>query len=1007
MAGKLSCNSSGRMEKANISLTETFLQKTRHAPLLRSLSLFKRTHPMKFVPDGIPLKAALLGFFAVGIVLAVGLVALFTFYGGKLAVSAATDQLRGEIIERISEHAQEYFRVPLMINQVNARAIGQESGLAADQRTLTARFAEQIDLFPSVTSIYFGNAAGGLANSGREPLDDSRYIIVTDGFQPGPFRKIALDAAGRPGRELMVVPDFDARTRPWHARAGAEGRSVYSDIYILFTGQDMALAASRPVYDPQGAFLGVVSVDLFLSHLSEFLRNLRIGITGQAFIMERSGKLVASSEGQALLVGREPSDSRRVHGLESDDPVIREAAGALIVRFTDLGRIQGDQYLEFQVNGHKHLLQATPLPVAPGIDWLVAVSFPEADFMAAITDRHRTTILLTLGILTLALLAGLIVARGIVRPISLLDRAVGILASGSGSVAIADASSFMEVRNLTRSFNRMSATLSGTIQALNDELTERGRIEEALLESEEMQRRLLQTVPDLIIRTDLDGTITFVNEMAFPGMRNHPEASISGTNMFDLIAESDRCRAVENCRSRLEKDIGPREYRLRFNEAVMDAEINGAVIRDKEARPVGMVFVIRDITERKLAEREQEMLQFQFLQAQKMETVGILAGGVAHDFNNLLHVMRCNIELLLRGKTREHPDANRLDNVIRSMDRAGQLVRQLLLFSRKSDIRKARVDLNREVEHLGRILERTMPKMIDLRLKLDPAAKIILADPVQIEQILLNLVGNSVDAMPEGGIFEVETGNAALDEDFVSRHPGSTVGPHVLLSVTDTGQGMNEEVLRHVFDPFFTTKEVGKGTGLGLASVYGIVKAHGGYIQCISKPNQGTTFRIYWPSVPLEADLPPVEAPQTAEPRGGMETILVVDDEPEIRELTREALEMLGYIVQEAATGEEALAVYQEHVGGIDLVLLDLNMPGMGGHKCLQELMVLDPTVKTIIASGYTVNTSGKDALASGAKGFLGKPFQLKELAKKVQEVLAGQADNRPYGNCSTTPGSS
>ncbi len=392
---------------------------------------------------------------------------------------------------------------------------------------------------------------------------------------------------------------------------------------------------------------------------------------------------------------------------------------------------------------------------------------------------------------------------------------------------------------------------------------------------------------------------------------------------------------------------------------------------------------------RRSAEQEHERLQSQLLQAQKMESVGILAGGVAHDFNNLLQVMRGNMEMLVQRTFLDSEAQSRIRIVTKSMDRAARLVSQLLLFSRKAESQKVCLDLNQEVEGMVRMLERTIPKMISLEKKLDPSVCSVFADPVQIEQVLLNLANNAADAMPDGGKLTIETGNVELDQDFVRRHPGSSVGRHACLTVIDTGCGMDKTTLEHVFDPFFTTKEKGQGTGLGLASVYGIVKAHGGHIQCSSKPDLGTTFLIYLPACE-QGGMAKAELEQTASFQGGDETILVVDDESDIRKLTAESLEMLGYVVQYAATGEEALQVFQEHGNTIDLVLLDLNMPGMGGYTCLKELLRIAPEVKVVIASGYTANSHGKDALSSGAKSFIGKPYQLKELAAVVRAVLDG-----------------
>ncbi|MFO7727982.1 MAG: response regulator [Desulfonatronovibrio sp.] len=391
---------------------------------------------------------------------------------------------------------------------------------------------------------------------------------------------------------------------------------------------------------------------------------------------------------------------------------------------------------------------------------------------------------------------------------------------------------------------------------------------------------------------------------------------------------------------------------------------------------------------------ELEKLQSQLLQAQKMESVGILAGGVAHDFNNLLQVMRGNIELLTRNISNDPQSKARLQAVTRSLDRAATLVQQLLLFSRKADSDKVQVDVNQEVREAFRMLERTIPKMISLELNLAPKLGPISGDPALIEQVLLNLTNNAVDAMPQGGRLIIETSIVEPDQGFVKRCPDAADRPHVLLSVTDTGSGMDAATLEHVFDPFFTTKEAGRGTGLGLASVYGIVKGHGGDIQCYSEPGRGTTFRIYLPVMEQAHETPMDRQPDTPL-QGGDETILVVDDEAEIRELTQEVLEGLDYKVLTVEDGEQAIKIYQEQGGQIHLILLDLNMPGMGGYNCLQKLLQLNPSVKVVIASGYSANGQAGEALSSGARGFVGKPYQMKELAKTVRGVLDGKEETK------------
>ncbi len=277
------------------------------------------------------------------------------------------------------------------------------------------------------------------------------------------------------------------------------------------------------------------------------------------------------------------------------------------------------------------------------------------------------------------------------------------------------------------------------------------------------------------------------------------------------------------------------------------ALISIRAVRNQDSQVVYHDGFLLDITERKQAEEEKEKLQAHLLHVHKLESVGTLAGGIAHDFNNLLQAMGGNIELVLQDKSEDNPDVERLKIVAQSIDRAAQLVKQLLLFSRKAKTQRKMVDLNQEVKRAVLVLERTIPRMVEIKLDLDRNLRMIKADPVQVEQVLLNLGSNASCAMPDGGRLVIKTENISLDQKFVKNHMEAKTTEYVLLTVSDTGTGMDKETVKHIFDPFFTTKEVGKGTGLGLASVYGTVKNHKGHIVCSSKPGKGTTFKIYWP----------------------------------------------------------------------------------------------------------------------------------------------------------------
>lgn len=375
-------------------------------------------------------------------------------------------------------------------------------------------------------------------------------------------------------------------------------------------------------------------------------------------------------------------------------------------------------------------------------------------------------------------------------------------------------------------------------------------------------------------------------------------------------------------------------------------------------------------------------------QAEKMEALGTLAGGIAHDFNNLLQVIGGFAQVLIARKPEGDPDHRELTQILGASRRAAALIHQLLAFSRKMETRKVPLNLNREVASVVGILRQTLPKMTRIRLEPGKDLWLVKADPVHVEQILLNLAGNAVDAMAEGGELVFRTENKALDQGVCVGSQEMPPGRYVLLSVTDTGSGMDQEVVERIFDPFFTTKEPGRGTGLGLASVYGIVKDHGGCVDCRSRPGVGTTFEILLPASPDPAENGGgEEEPSGSEMPEGTETILVVDDEPDILAQTREFLIASGYRVVTAESGEAALETYETH-GAVDLVLLDLNMPGMGGYRCLNELLKVNPGVRVIIVSGHSAFGIDGDQAAAGARGFVGKPYRIGELASRIREVL-------------------
>jgi PAS domain S-box-containing protein len=402
----------------------------------------------------------------------------------------------------------------------------------------------------------------------------------------------------------------------------------------------------------------------------------------------------------------------------------------------------------------------------------------------------------------------------------------------------------------------------------------------------------------------------------------------------------------------------------------------------------GRIEHFTDISDRKKMEEAGRCLNAQLQQAQKMEAIGILAGGVAHDFNNLLQAISGYTQLLLMNKPADHPDVDMLNAIEKASGRAGSLTQQLLAFSRSVESRLQPTNLNTLIRLVKKILDRTLPKMIRIRLALADNLSEIAADDVQIEQVLMNLALNARQAMPDGGQLTFATRNVFIDFAGCAVHSDLPAGEYVHLLVADTGSGMDDKIRQHIFEPFYSTRGVGEGSGLGLSMVYGIVKNHGGSIECTSDEGRGTEFNMYFPVPAAETSAGTQRTDKKGELLGGDETVLIVDDDPALVTLGQQVLELYGYHALTAESGEAALAAYRAHGECIDLVVLDLNMPGMGGEKCLAEMVRLKPDIKLILTSGYPPDGNLCETIAAAGCEFIGKPYPLNALLRKVRDVL-------------------
>ncbi|MGC8834947.1 MAG: PAS domain S-box protein, partial [Armatimonadota bacterium] len=521
------------------------------------------------------------------------------------------------------------------------------------------------------------------------------------------------------------------------------------------------------------------------------------------------------------------------------------------------------------------------------------------------------------------------------------------------------------------------------VEGVARDVTERKKIEA------ERDRLImaLEHSADAIVITDADANIQYVNP-AFERITGYSREEVLGKNPRILKSGKhgpEFYKGMWDTISRGDVWTGRITNRKKDGSLYME-RCTISSVRDSSGQIVNYVAVKRDITER-------VALEERLRQSQKMEAVGQLAGGVAHDFNNILTAISGYSDLLLRNLKDGDPKRTYAAEIKKASERAAALTQQLLAFSRRQVISPKVVNLNNVVKDMARMLERIIGENIDLVTLLSEDLWNVKVDPSQIEQVIMNLSVNAKDAMPNGGKLIIETANVHLDEEYAKIHAPLQPGPYVMLAVTDTGCGMDAETLSHVFEPFFTTKEKGKGTGLGLATVYGIVKQSDGYIWVYSEPGKGTTFKIYFPPVWEELS----EEDTSEHPVSdltGKETILLVEDETSVRQLLKNVLEMHGYKVLDAGNGEDALAAADEYEGDIHLLITDVVMPGMGGPALSEKLLQTRPNMKVIYMSGYTNDALLHRGDLKEGTVYLQKPFPLTSLAEKAREILNGSGES-------------
>jgi PAS domain S-box-containing protein len=549
------------------------------------------------------------------------------------------------------------------------------------------------------------------------------------------------------------------------------------------------------------------------------------------------------------------------------------------------------------------------------------------------------------------------------------------------------------VREGQRSFEARLRASDGVLLPMSvtaNHVTHEGRefdvcILKDLSQRKEAQARfqeMAELLPEVIFEADLDLNLTYTNRRGFELFGYTREDVRKGLNGLEVLAPEDRARARFKMKERLKgKDPGALEYTaMRKDGSTFPVLFHAAPIL-RQGEMTGIRGIIVDLSERK-------QLEDDLRQAQKMEGIGRLSGGVAHDLNNLLSPILGYGEMLQAEFGPEDERREAVEEIVRAAERARDLVRQLLAFSRRQTLEFKAIEVSSLVRDFEKLLRRTIREDIEVELELGESLPTIQADRGQVEQVIMNLAVNAEDAMPRGGRLLVETALVELDDSFVATHRGAEEGPHVMLAVRDDGVGMDEDTMKHVFEPFFTTKS--QGTGLGLATVYGIVKQHGGSIWVQSEVGKGTEVACYFPVVRSEPDREPARS-RGEEALSQKGTVMVVEDEPAVRKLAVTALERQGYTLLSAGDGQECLEVLEGHTGPVDLLLTDVVLPGMDGRSLFEKVKELYPDTKGLFMSGYSEEVITHHGVLDEGIALVQKPFSIRYLVQRVREIVQGE----------------
>jgi PAS domain S-box-containing protein len=868
-------------------------------------------------------------------------------------------------------------------------------------------FLDQLSLYAHFAGIYIGM-----------PNGDFFYVNRSDAHTPGGFRtkiidhfngekKIRLIWRNSDGSMLKTSEDpsdpYDPRQRPWYKKSLAERAIIWTDPYIFFSSQKPGITVAGPIFKANGQLQSVVGVDIEIDDLSTFISRLRIGKHGRAFMLNNNGDVVAFPDISKIkqVEGTVDHHFRMVKIDELDDELSRAAFHAVQWQRTETGMLKLDhsQFAKFTHNGEVYNTMFTQF-AGSNWPWVIGVYIPENDYLGVLKENRSLNIGITLLLSVITTLVGLQLFRSITRPLMGLEKEALAIKQHDLTTSFNTRSIFKEIDETAAAFSQMKVSLQT---------------------SEKKYRRIFENIQDIYFECTIEGEILEISP-SVETLICQDRKELIGTKLMQLYKNADD---HQRFLSKILADGSVSDWEITMENKhgkIAYGSITATLKRNAAGDAEKIIGSLRIITDRKKAElklrRYQDQLedlvkertrdlqksneqlrnemetrkekeealgrsQERLHQIQRLEGIGTLAGGVAHDFNNLLMGIQGNISLMMLRTGPSEYNYKKLKSIESCVISGTKLTQQLLGFARGGKYMAKSLDFNRIVMDTARMFGRTR-KDIRIEENVEHGLWAIIADKNQIEQVLLNIYINAWQAMPDGGTVLIDAKNMILDAAF-SQAFDIQPGRYVCISITDTGVGIDPAIQARIFEPFFTTKEMGRGTGMGLASAYGIIKNHDGAIDFVSRPGKGTTFYIYLPASDGDAE---TEPPLSEIISKGTETLLLIDDEEVILQVGQPMLESLGYKVMSASDGKTALEIFRRFSGEIDLVILDVIMPGMSGSAIFDELKNINPQVQVLLASGHSLSGQAEDLMSRGCVGFIQKPFSLEQLSIKLRGLF-------------------